>query len=72
MIGVYKAWHLFCGRLHSLLYLSYFVDVQALEAYQKASECSQGGSKQAVDKVRNIQKLVRQQKVKQALSQSQL
>lgn len=38
--------------------------MQALEAYQKAAECSQGESKQVSEKVRNMQKLVRQQKAR--------
>jgi len=41
--------------------------LQALESYHRALECSNGESKQVQEKVRNMQKLVRQQKAKNPL-----
>lgn len=39
---------------------------QALEAYQQAAERGSGTNKQSHEKVRNLQKMVRQQKAKAA------
>jgi hypothetical protein len=40
--------------------------MQALEAYQVAAEKGKGNNRQAQEKVRNMQKLVRQRSVKAA------
>jgi hypothetical protein len=51
----------FDHRFHSIFSFSF----QALHAYQKAAEAGKSTNKQTQDKVRALQKLVRQQRQRQ-------